>query len=396
LAVQVTEGYAAGAPILKAALDAFQRDTALPPDEARRLSLALWAAADLWDDDTWRRLTIRELERAREVGALAAIPLALSMLSYIHATSGELTAAESLLDEIRAAGEATGAPAQPYLAMWIAALRGREAEALELIRTAGDEATARGEGYATFVTEHVTAVLYNGLGRYSAALAALRRQAVDLSYRDGSPRPMAELIEAAVRSGERELAQQALDRLVETTTAAGTDWALGIEARSRALLSDGEAADALYREAIERLARTSIRVQLARAHLLYGEWLRRKRRRREARQQLRTAFEMFTSMGADGFADRSQRELLATGEHARKRSVETREDLTPQEAQIARLARDGLSNAEIGARMFVSQSTVAYHLRNLFSKLNIASRHQLAEALPDAGPRATNGRPSSR
>jgi DNA-binding CsgD family transcriptional regulator len=191
---------------------------------------------------------------------------------------------------------------------------------------------------------------------------------------------MAELVEAAARSGERELAQLALDRLTETTSPAGTHWALGIEVRSRALLSDGEAADALYREAIERLSRTSIRVQLARTHLLYGEWLRRERRRREARQQLRTALEMFTSMGTEGFADRTKRELTATGEHARKRSVETREDLTPQEAQIARLARDGLSNAEIGARLFISQSTVAYHLRNVFSKLHISSRHQLAQA----------------
>jgi ATP/maltotriose-dependent transcriptional regulator MalT len=306
------------------------------------------------------------------------------MLSYIHTTSGELAAAESLLDEIRSASEATGTPAQPYLALWIAAMRGREPETLDLIRAAGDEAAVRGEGYATFVIEHVTAVLYNGLGRYDEAVAALRRQAVDPSYRDSSPRPMAELVEAAVRSGERELAALALDRLAETTSAADTDWALGIEARSRALLSDGEAADALYRDAIERLGRTSIQVQVARAHLVYGEWLRRKRRRREGRQHLRTAFEMFTSMGTEGFADRSERELLATGEYARKRSAETREDLTPREAQIARLARDGLSNAEIGARIFVSQTTVAYHLRSVFSKLNIASRHQLAAVLPDS------------
>jgi hypothetical protein len=233
LAVQNTKGYAAGAPLLKLALIAFERGTPLPPQEARWLSLALWAAADLWDDDTWRRLTVQELERARKSGALTAIPLALGMLSYIQATSGELAAAESLLDEIRAAGEATGIPAQPYLPLWIAALRGREAETRDLSQAALDEAAARGEGYATFVTEHVTAVLYNGLGRYSEALAALRRQAVDPSYRDGSPRPMAEVIEAAVRCGEPQLAQNALARLAETTTAAGTDWALGVEARSR-------------------------------------------------------------------------------------------------------------------------------------------------------------------
>jgi DNA-binding CsgD family transcriptional regulator/tetratricopeptide (TPR) repeat protein len=384
LAIQATRGYAAGAPLLKAAVSAFERETALPLGERRWLSLTLWAAADLWDDDTWRRLTTRGVERARELGALTAIPFALSMLSYIHATSGELAAAESLLDEIRATSEATGTPAQPYLGLWIAAVRGREAETRDLIRSTSDEAATRGEGFATFVIEHATAVVYNGLGRYSEAVVALRRQALDPSYRDGSPRPMAELIEAAARSGERELAERALERLAETTSAAGTEWALGIEARSRALLSDGDAADALYREAIERLDRTSVRVQLARAHLLYGEWLRRERRRREARRQLRTALEMFTCMGVEGFADRSERELSATGERTRKRSVETRDDLTPQEAQIARLARDGLSNAEIGARIFVSQSTVAYHLRKVFSKLNIASRHQLAAVLPDS------------
>lgn len=394
LAVQVTTGYAAGAPILKAAVSAFERETALPPEEARWLSLALWAAADLWDDQTWRRLTTRELERTRQAGALTALPLALSMLSYIHATSGELVAAEDLLDEIRSASEATGTPARPYLALWIAALRGREAETRDLIHTVSEDAAARGEGYATFVTEHAAAVLFNGLGRYGAALAALRRQAVDPSYRDGSPRPMAELVEAAVRCEERPLAQLAFDRLAETTSAAGTDWALGVEARSRALLSNGAVAEGLYREAIERLGRVSIRVQLARAHLVYGEWLRRERRRREARPQLRTALEMFTSMGTEAFADRSQRELMATGERARKRSVETRDDLTPQQAQIARLARDGLSNAEIGARLFISQSTVAYHLRNVFSKLQITSRHQLAQLVPE-GPNAQPTRQES-
>jgi DNA-binding CsgD family transcriptional regulator len=400
LAVQITRGYTPGAPLLKAALSAFEREPVLPSGEGRWLSLILWAAADLWDDDTWRRLTTRGVERARALGALTAIPFALSMLSYIHATSGDLAAAEQLLDEIRAASEATGAPAQPYLPLWIAAVRGREAETRDLVQTASEEAATRGEGFATFVIEHVTAVLYNGLGRYGEALSALRRQAIDPSYRDSSPRPMAELVEAAVRSGERDLARLALDRVEETTSAAGTNWALGIQARSRALLSDGEAADVLYREAIERLSRTSIRVQLARAHLLYGEWLRRERRRREAREQLRTALEMFTSMGTEGFADRSQRELSATGESPRKRSVETRDDLTPQEAQIARLASDGLSNAEIGARLFISQTTVAYHLRNVFAKLHVASRHQLTAFVTDGSnaqptPQAPNS-PATR
>jgi DNA-binding CsgD family transcriptional regulator len=380
-AVQITKGYAAGAPLLKAALSAFERETPLPPDEARWLSLALWAAADLWDDGTWRRLTTRELERARKLGALTAIPLALSMLSYIHATSGELAAAEALLDEIRAASDATGIPAQPYLAMWIAALRGQEAETCDLIRAALDDAASREEGYATFVTEHVAAVLYNGLGRYSAAVTALRRQAMDPSYRDGSPRPLAELIEAAVRAGEPELAQLALGELAETTSVAGTDWALGIEARSRALLSDGEAAESLYREAIERLGRTSIRLQLARSHLLYGEWLRRERRRLNAREELRTAHELFRDFGVEAFAERARVELEATGECARKRTVDTLDQLTPQETQIARLAAEGHTNREIAARLFISASTVEYHLRKAFRKLNVKSRTQLAHRL---------------
>jgi len=393
LAIQIVDGYAAGAPLLKDALSAFERDTVLPPEEGRWLSLALWAAADLWDDETWRRLTTRGVERAREVGALTAIPFALSMLSYIHTTSGELAAAESLLDEIRAASEVTGTPPQPYLPLWIAAVRGREAETLDLIRTASDDAAARGEGFATFVIEHVTAVLYNGLGRYSAALAALRRQAVDPSYRDSAPRPMAELIEAAVRSGERELAGLALGRLAETTGAAGTDWALGIQARSRALLSDGDSADALYREAIERLGRTSIRLQLARAHLLYGEWLRAQRCIRDARDQLRRAQTLFSGFGMEAFAERARAGLGATGAHTLKRTAGTPDVLTAQEALIARLATAGASNAQIAAQLFISPATVAYHLSKVFAKLGISSRGQLARTFPIQPDAARAARP---
>jgi DNA-binding CsgD family transcriptional regulator len=194
---------------------------------------------------------------------------------------------------------------------------------------------------------------------------------------------VAELVEAAARAGERRIAEQALERLTLTTQPSGTDWALGVEARSRALLSDGDAAEPLYQEAIERLQRTRVRVQLARTHLLYGEWLRRERRRVDARGQLGTALDLFTSMGTEAFAGRAERELLATGERVRKRRIETREQLTAQEIQIARLAREGLSNAEIGARLFISQHTVAYHLRKVFSKLDITSRSQLRRVLPD-------------
>jgi DNA-binding CsgD family transcriptional regulator len=390
LALLFTEGYATGPPILKEALRAFRRETVLPPREARWLPLACQAAADVWDDVTWRLLATRELERARNRGALTAMPLVLSTLSYIHAISGELAAAEALLDEIKAATEATGIPSHRYVAIWIAALRGREGELSELIEITTSEAVSRGEGFALAITAQVTAVLNNGLGRYDVALAAVREAVdVELFSEMGSPRAVAELIEAAVRCGEHGLAERALERLTVTTQASGTDWALGVEARSRALLADADAADSVYREAIERLGRTRLRLQLARAHLVYGEWLRRERRRLDAREQLRTALEMFTSMGTEAFASRAERELLATGERVRKRSVETREELTAQETQVRRLAGDGLSNAEIGARLFISRHTVAYHLRKVFSKLDITSRSQLRPALPD---RADGGR----
>jgi ATP/maltotriose-dependent transcriptional regulator MalT len=233
------------------------------------------------------------------------------------------------------------------------------------------------------IARQATAALNNSLGRYDVALAAVR-EAVDVDPSDemGSPRTMPELVEAAVRSGEHGLAERALARLAQSTRAGDSDWGLGLEARSRALLTDGDAADGLYREAIERLGRTGNRLQLARAHLLYGEWLRRERRRVDAREQLRTALEMFTSMGTEAFARRAERELMATGERVRRRSVETSDELTEQEARIARLAGDGLSNAAIGARLFISQHTVAYHLRKVFCKLAISSRNQLGAALP--------------
>jgi DNA-binding CsgD family transcriptional regulator len=220
------------------------------------------------------------------------------------------------------------------------------------------------------------------LGRYEDALAAARRAGEESYEQLFSKWSAVELIEAATRIGVREDVADACERLSETTRASGSDWALGIEARSRALLNDDDAADRLYREAIDRLGRTRVRVELARAHLLYGEWLRRERRRTDAREQLRTAHEMFVTMGAEAFADRAGRELLATGETARKRVVETSSQLTAQEAQVARLARDGLSNPEIGARLFISPRTVQYHLRKVFTKFGINSRTQLDRVLP--------------
>jgi DNA-binding CsgD family transcriptional regulator len=378
------DGHATAVPILKAALSAFRQEAVLPPEESRWLSLACRAAWDIWDEESWRVLVTRELQRARDAGALTAMPLLLTSLSYLQVLCGELSTAESLLDEIRAITAATGIPAHRYVEIWLAALRGHEPELSALIEDFTADAKARGEGFALGFAGQAGAVLYNGLGRYAEAFAAVR-EAVDVApYSQlSTPSAVAELIEAAARAGGRRIAERALERLTLSTRPSGSDWALGVEARSRALLSDGDAAERLYHEAIERLRRTRVRVQLARTHLLYGEWLRRERRRIDARDQLRTAFEMFTAMGVEAFAERAERELLATGERVRKRTVESREELTAQEAQVARLARDGLSNADIGARLFISPHTVAYHLRKVFSKLDITSRSHLARVLPD-------------
>jgi DNA-binding CsgD family transcriptional regulator len=382
LAVRFTEGYAAGAAILKRALSAFTKEPTLPPHESRWLGLAGWVASDLWDDETWMLLAARRLELVKGAGALAAFPMALTNLSVIHALRGELGAAASLVSEMQAAMDATGVATGPYAALWLAALQGRESELLQLIETTVSEAVARGEGFVLATMESTKATLYNGLGRYDAALAAVRH-ADEPSYDFGSPtRRVAELIEAAVRCRQPQLARRALAQLAKAACASGTDWALGIEARSRAVLGDGDATENLYQEAIERLERTCVRVELARAHLLYGEWLRRQRRRKAARKQLRTAHEMLTEMGVEAFAERAERELAATGERVRKRSVETQDELTAQEAQIARLARDGLSNPEIAGRMFISRYTVDYHLHKVFTKLAISSRNQLARVLP--------------
>jgi len=380
LAVQFTEGYPTGAPLLKQALSAFRREAVLPPDEARWLWFASWVALFMWDDATWAVLSTRQLELVRQTGALSALPFVLTNASSVYAFLGELGTAASLEEELRAAIEATGIAGMPYGRLSLAALRGRESEFSELIRTAVSEAETRGEGLALTVTEFLSGVLYNGLGRYDDALAAVLP--AERFYREGPAIwTLTELIEAAVRSGQVGRARDAFERVRETTSAAGTDWALGIEARSRALLTDGAAAEDLYREAIDRLRRTSIRVQLARTHLLYGEWLRRERRRLDAREQLRTAHELFREFGVEAFAERARIELQATGERARKRTVDTLDRLTPQEAQIARLAAQGETNREIAARLFISASTVEYHLRKAFRKLDVKSRTQLAYRL---------------
>ncbi|MEA2429103.1 MAG: hypothetical protein QOF37_2731, partial [Thermoleophilaceae bacterium] len=382
-------GHATAVPILEAALRAFREEPALPPEESRWLSLACRAAWDIWDEESWRLLATRELQHSRDAGALTATPLLLTSLSYLHVLCGELSTAESLLDEIRAITAATGIPPHRYVEIWIAALRGREPELSELLGDFTKDAKARGEGFALGFAGQAAAVLYNGLGRYEEAFSAVREAVEVAPYSElSTPSAVAELAEAAVRVGERVIAERALVRLALSTRPSGSDWGLGVEARSRALLSDGDAAEHLYQEAIERLRRTRVRVQLARTHLLYGEWLRRERRRLDARDQLRTARELLTSIGADGFAARAERELVATGERVRKRQIETREQLTAQEIHVARLARDGLSNREIGARLIISQHTVAYHLRKVFTKLDVASRNQLGRVLPPSSETA--------
>ena len=379
LTTVIIQGHAAGAPILKRAVSAFRRDAVSRETGLRWLWLACRAAASLWDDEAWDVLSDRLVRLARDSGALTALPSALTTRSRLHLHAGELRAAVSLVAEAEAVAEATGGQRTPYAAVAVVALQGREAEASRLIEIATKDVMRRGEGRGLTIIHWLTAVLDNGLGRYEGALAAAQRAAEDAHQVWFSTFGLAELIEAAARSGKTEIAADAVGRLSQMTAPSGTDWALGVEARSRALVTEGDAAEMLYREAIERLERTRGRPELARARLLYGEWLRRERRRLDAREQLRIAHGMFTEFGMEAFAERARVEVEATGEHARKRTAETRDDLTPQEAQISRLAADGATNQEIAAQLFISPSTVDYHLRKAFRKLGVQSRRQLKQ-----------------
>jgi DNA-binding CsgD family transcriptional regulator len=382
LAAHFTNGYAAGLPILRQALSA-ARPGVCPDEDVHWLWLAAGiASVHVWDDESWDVLSERYVQLARAAGALSELPVALSSRAMMLLFAGELTAAASLIEEVQTATEATGGSLAPYGALGLAAFRGDQAALSALIETTTRDVTLRGEGIGMTAADWASAVLNNGIGRYQTALSAAQRATDHPADLGVSAWAAVELIEAAVRCGMTDIAAGTLRWLTEITSASATDWALGVEARSRALLNEGEDAERLYRESIERLGRTRVRAELARAHLLYGEWLRRERRRTDARAQLRTAHQMLEEMGMAGFGERARRELQATGATARKRAVASDQGLTAQEALIARLARDGLSNPEIGARLFISARTVQYHLRKVFGKLGISSRSQLDRVLP--------------
>jgi DNA-binding CsgD family transcriptional regulator len=381
LVAVITDGHAVGAPLLKRAVSAFRTESLRPAEAIRWLWLAAHAAHDLWDDDSWARLSSQHIELARQAGALTVLPLALASRIGLHLFAGELAAAAALVDEFGTVTEATGSGLPRYDVLALAAFRGREAEVERLTGEILSGVGPRGEGMGLTLVEHSSAVLYNGLGRYQQARDAAQRGAANPQELAFSTWSLPQLIEAATRSDRPALAEEAMQRLERTTRPSGSDWALGVEARSRALLCSDDESEALYREAIERLSRTSVHAERARAHLLFGEWLRRAGRRMAARDELRAAHAMFTEMGMEAFAERTRRELVATGERLRRRTVETRDDLTAQERQIARLACDGLSNPEIGARLFLSSRTVEWHLRKVFGKLGIHRRRELADAL---------------
>jgi DNA-binding CsgD family transcriptional regulator len=378
LAVLITEGRAAALPLLRRAARMLAEEAST--EEGLRWGWATpLAPATLWDEEYWHT---RWLGSIREAGLLVHLPIFVNSMAILAIWRGDFRTATSLIAEAEAIAEATGTRFAPYAAVLLAGFRG-SAEASQLIESVSRDARAAGQGFGVQFCQWVSGILYNGLGRYERALPEVQEATEQTPELDIAAWALPELIEAASRTGETRLAAGALERLAEATSPAQTDWGLGIHACSRALLSAGENAESSYREAIERLSRTRLRPVLARTHLVYGEWLRRERRRADARTQLRTAHDMFAAIGMEAFTERARRELAVTGETARPRAIEARDTLTPQEAQIASLARAGLSNPDIAARLFLSTRTVEYHLSKVFSKLQISSRHQLEQALPD-------------
>jgi DNA-binding CsgD family transcriptional regulator len=375
----IIDGYAAATPMLQRAALAL---TDMPVEDVSRWGwMAVGTHNALWDNDGWYAVAARNLQVVRDAGELAALPSHLTYLAMATAWTGDFAEAESLIAEIDSVTGATSSPVQPYAELRLRALQGREDEVSAAIRRFGP-------GEPGVRTRWAIAVLNNGLARYPQAVSAARVAVSETALNHWVfVWLLPELIEAAVRTGDVGLARAAHARLAQATQPYEGDFPLGMAARCRALLSEGDAADGLYREAIERLSRTRLRPEVARARLLYGEWLRRENRRADAREQLHAAYEMLAAIGMGAFAERARVELAAVGEHVRKRAVGTPDHLTPQERQIARLARDGSSNPEIGSRLFLSPRTVEWHLRNVFTKLSIRSRRELASALagPDAG-----------
>jgi DNA-binding CsgD family transcriptional regulator len=380
----LTDGRSDAAPVLERAAFGFAGDDVSTEEVLRWGWLATAAAVMVWDYETCLAVANRGAQLARESGALAVLAVSINVLGQAVALGGDFGRVAVLVAEADDVTQATGTQVGPYGALVLSGLRGREAEASRLIDATVEEATSGGQGTAVQYAHWANSILLNGLGRYREALSAAKKASDDTPELFVSVWAASELLESAIRSDERELAGSALERIVAATAVADNDWALGIRARAQALLSEREDAETLYREAIERLGGTRLRPDLGRAHLLYGEWLRRENRRVDAREQLRAAHDLFAAIGMEAFANRARGELLATGEKVRKRTVETRDELTPQERQIAGLARDGLSNPEIGARLFLSPRTVEWHLRKVFAKLEIRSRRELAKALPSS------------
>jgi DNA-binding CsgD family transcriptional regulator len=383
--VLVNDGRAAAAPNLSRAAHVFAEGEINVAEELRWGYLAGCAGNMLWDEETTQKTLVRQVRSVRDAGFLSVAPIALHGLSVNMARRGDFAAAASLIAEGDAVVEATGTRFPRYAQVQLAALRGNEADAAALIEVELSNAAAAEQGIGIQWCQWLSAVLYNGLGRYEQALGHAQQASDAAPELFVSMWALPELVEAASRIERTQLAAQGIERLVEATSIGDSDWGLGILARSRALLAESQSAESLFREAIERLGRTQVRTELARAHLLYGEWLRREARRVDAREQLRTAREMLLAIGMEAFAERARKELLATGEKARKRTVETRDDLTQQELQIARMATEGLSNPEIGARLFLSPRTVEWHLRKVFGKLGVRSRFELAAALAGSG-----------
>ena len=384
-ALLVDAGYAAGAARVQRALAAFRVAPISREEELQWLPFASQVAHEVYDEQVWDALSTRILELVGETGVLAPLPIAAAERFTRDVYVGDLTAAAGYVEEQDRLLEAIGGERSSASRVVLAGYRGREREVAQLDEATTRYAVSRGNGNALDALHWAKAVLGNGLGRYEEALAAAQPGAAYPPALSVYSRILSELVEAAARCGRPEVAADAVGRLAEMARACGTDWILGVEARARALVADPRDADELYRQATERLGRTRIRSELARAHLLHGEWLRREGRRVDARTQLRAAYDEFTSIGMEAFAERARGELAATGEKVRKRTAKTRDELTAQERQIAELARDGLSNPEIGARLFLSRRTVQYHLGKVFGKLGIRSRNELASALASSG-----------